>query len=793
MSDEIDIEEHDIMNNPSIKSIFPDLSVVKKEINEFYQSGNNVCGDTQLEKTVIKKELDTSYSNNSNVPDVGNSLKSVGTQEEKVVIKNELDDAHSTNNNKLDVANTSQGVETTQGKVVIKKELDATHNTSNNEPDITTNSQDSNSTESDTAVKYINENIIVLGSKPSMKCDNTNNKIIDKEAKLQLKRIDNFLESCKRYCDKCLIVFPKKNLFNLHKINIHKYKKQDQSLRTPRQHLNTTATPAVTKDNPNKIIVGQHPQEDSAELSCFHCKQLFPNKSCLIEHLYKVLEPNDNELTTNNSSTASTTNDETNDEEYSDEAVNNLKKSPTKPPKRVQVQNKNNHTTNKNNKSRLPERILRKRKLISKKNTDEHVPKKKVDTDEHVPKKKRVTDDSSAEKKEEFLLYKCFICSKYNITYKHYARHVITDHNIQPPSNVKRVPFDSNCTFCSSKLANMHYYNIHLYRSHKQQQKGVNFRPEGKKNIVKKKSYQFALKNVLFKCMKCELCFLSSNAATNHSKHNLNNTKKCSKCQRLFNSEYMELHKNQHSQTKTFTVHTLPESGSNSVLYKCSECTVHYSEEMFLKHNSKCHSETPNSSHCKICDILINSDDMQAHNLYHKKHKMLSSDFIIIESDIMENKDTKLEKPTQKLKILFCKTCNCFMVKNSVVHCEGKCSHISKTICKDCGLVMTIKAHLIHRETHKKKFVSLFDYTFIDLKSKKQIIPPIPVYPKCNTCGVHFLRKNAIRSHTCEEQHYITCSICSIKLTEHAYKLHIPFHSYSKPNTIRNLEDAVSL
>lgn len=39
MSDEIDIEEHDIMNNPSIKSIFPDLSVVKKEINEFYQSG----------------------------------------------------------------------------------------------------------------------------------------------------------------------------------------------------------------------------------------------------------------------------------------------------------------------------------------------------------------------------------------------------------------------------------------------------------------------------------------------------------------------------------------------------------------------------------------------------------------------------------------------------------------------------------------------------------------------------------------------------------------------------------
>ncbi|CAH1643429.1 unnamed protein product [Spodoptera littoralis] len=785
MSDEIDIEEHDIMNDPSIKSIFPDLSVIKKEINEYYEGGSNVPEDTQLEKTVIKEELDTSHSKNTNVPDVANTSQCVETQQEKVVIKKELDAIHSASNNELDVANTSQdiGLDNQQEKVVIKKELvDGTHSASNNEPDITNNSQDIKAeTESDTAIKYIHENIIVLGSKPSTKYDNTDNKSIDKEAKIQLKRIDNFLESCKRYCEKCLIVFPKPNLFNLHKIN--KHKKQDRSLRAQRQHLNTTPKPTETKDNPNKILVGQLPQEDSTELSCFHCKQLFPNKSCLIEHLYKVLEPN--EIKTNNASTPSTTNDDNNDEECADESVNNSKKSNAKQPSTVQV--KNNHTTNKNDKRRLPQKILRKRKLVNKNNTNEHVPKKKCIRDDRI-----VYDDSDeGGKKEEELLYRCFICSKYNITYKHYSRHVITDHNIQPPTNVKKVPFDPKCTFCSSKLANMKYYNIHLYRSHRQQQKGVNFRPD--RNIVQKNSYQFALKSVLFKCMKCELCFLTSDAAINHSKHKLNNTKKCSKCHRLFNSEDMAIHKNQHSQSKTFTVHTLPESASNSVLYKCSECAVHYSEEMFLKHNSKCHSETPNSSHCKICDILINSDDMQAHNLNHKKHKMLYADFIIIESEIMDNKDTKVDKATKKLKILFCKTCDCFMVKNSIVHCQGKCSHISKTICKDCGLVMSIKAHLIHRETHKKKYVSLFDYTFIDIKSKKQIIPPIPVYPKCNICGVHFLRKSAIRSHTCEEQDYISCSICSIKLTEHAYKLHIPFHSYSKPNTIRNLEDAVSL
>lgn len=40
MSDEIDIEEHDVMDDPTIKRIFPDLSVIKKEINQYiYDEG----------------------------------------------------------------------------------------------------------------------------------------------------------------------------------------------------------------------------------------------------------------------------------------------------------------------------------------------------------------------------------------------------------------------------------------------------------------------------------------------------------------------------------------------------------------------------------------------------------------------------------------------------------------------------------------------------------------------------------------------------------------------------------
>ncbi|KAF9419194.1 hypothetical protein HW555_004121 [Spodoptera exigua] len=744
MSDEIDIEEHDILNDPSIKNIFPDLSVVKKELNEYYAEEKNVCEDTQLKKAVIKKEQQATHSTNNNVPDIANPSQGVDYEQEKVVIKKEVDTSQSLiYNNELDIAKTLQA------------------------------------TENDTGLRKFNENIIVLGSKPTTKCDNKKSDGIDKVAKLQLKKIDSFLGSCKRYCKECQILFPKANLFNLHKINRHRKR---ELIRVNTQRLHETPKRVEMNDSSSKMSVDQHPQgDDSTELSCFHCKQIFPNKSCLIEHLYKVLEPN--EINSNNSPTASTTNDKNNDEKYSssqslDESENNLEKSDTKQLKTKQVKDKNKHTINKTNKNTFPLRVVQDRKVINKNNAEDNV------------RKKGCVDDSSVEI-DDGLFYKCFICSKYNVTFKHYSRHIITDHNIQPPMKVKKVLFDPKCKFCSSKIINMKYYNVHLYKCHKQQLKGVNFRPD--KNKVRRKSDMFALKSVVFKCMKCRLFFLSSNAATNHSIHRLSNATKCSKCQRSFNSEYMALHKDQHSLSETLTVHTLSKSASNSILYKCSGCAIHYSEESFLEHNPKCHSDTPSSSNCKICDIRINSNDLKVHNLNHKKRKMVYTDFIIIESEIIANKAPKLKKDTKKPQMLFCKTCDCFMVKTNILHWEEKCSHLKKTICKDCGLVMTSSSHVIHKKAHKNKYMNLYDFTFIDIKSKKLITPPIPVYPKCNTCDVHFLRKSAIQTHTCHEQNYITCSLCSIKLTEHAYKLHMPFHSYSKPDTIRSLENTVSL
>lgn len=40
MDSEIDIEEHDLLENPTIKSIFPDISILKEEISVYSVDGN---------------------------------------------------------------------------------------------------------------------------------------------------------------------------------------------------------------------------------------------------------------------------------------------------------------------------------------------------------------------------------------------------------------------------------------------------------------------------------------------------------------------------------------------------------------------------------------------------------------------------------------------------------------------------------------------------------------------------------------------------------------------------------
>lgn len=417
------------------------------------------------------------------------------------------------------------------------------------------------------------------------------------------------------------------------------------------------------------------------------------------------------------------------------------------------------------------------------------------------------------------MLYQCFICSKYNLTFEFYACHVINDHNIKEVARAKKVLFDSQCKFCTSKLANMKYYNVHLYKYHKNllkkgsvprknQEVKINSERRGSSN-----EFNFALNSILYQCTKCDTFFLSTKAAKSHMEHiKILDDWKCSDCERIFKKKDKALHLRQHLFTQKFNVYALSGSEFSRILYKCIKCAVHYSEKQYSLHYSKCGTETPDSLYCITCDILINKNDMDFHELNHKDKKMQCSDFIIIESEIIDrrinpNRDKNkraisnvdnrneiseniLEK--SKFAMAYCHTCKCFI--NNVhltrnVHIEARCGHMLRTVCQECGLILTMKTHTTHQKLHKNKKINLQHYSFYDLNSQKQICPPIPEFPSCESCGVQFLRKKAIRIHSCDQQDFMTCNICLNKFTEHAYRLHMAYHNYSiqKENKKRKL------
>ncbi|KAJ8734808.1 hypothetical protein PYW08_014058 [Mythimna loreyi] len=993
MSDEIDIEEHDVMDNPTIKRIFPDLSVIKKEINQ-YNYDEDLCSTSETVPLLHLDQRDTVGEDSATLLDF-NQREIIAKDLE---LELDLDQVDTIAKDSVPVLNLDQLHKIAKDSEYqltkdIKKNIELVNTSPLHVPE---------AIETESASSF--ENKIILGTKPNLKYLENHHINFQKEPKLILNNVNSFLNMCKRFCKICLILFSKPNIYNLHVINVHTKKNNRQSkikkmgIKLSEKLYKCNACHKILSsrctlwrhftnfhgdvktlkrtDRPNNKI-GTYKASQSkgtTGASCFHCQQLFPTQSSLIEHLYEVLEPNKIGSSDESKNLANTKvpNKEIdcNDRLIDDERAQRLKESNahnendrlvnTHPYSRDKVDTDKREVESilplkdklrrqsLDSIGRLPEYDDKNNKMAKRKvnidplqNRDINLRRIKVKNYTETTEQFNSKNELSKKFRNYSKFYKCFVCSKYIVSFEFYSRHIISDHNIKEVTKVKKVPFDSQCRFCPSKFSGFKSYNVHLWKYHKEQSKLTYFpredEPVNRDHDKVDTTQRFALKSILYKCMKCDLHFLSCNAAMDHLKHlEISDTWKCSACQRKFGRENMVLHEKQHSFSQTFTVHTLTESTFSRILYRCNICTVHYSEENYLLHYLTCDSKTPNSLYCKVCDIIINRDDMKWHEINHKEKNIASCDFIVIEPDMIDdkhrntntenqnsnlkrdihlspktvteeidehdiideievrpntaakekdkfdkiddsqvssnsadkNKDkfdkidesqvssntadkkkdksdiidelhaslnlakqgnnqsentnlakrrispnrTKLKNKVAKryeksrfgngtlveytrLAMSFCHTCKCFIGNMNLrkLHVEGKCGHMLKLVCNGCGLLLTTKTHETHKEYHKKEQISLQDYTFYDLRTEKRICPPIPEYPKCDSCGVHFLRNRDVKEHSCQEQDYITCNVCFMKLTEQAYKLHINFHSYSMPRLKTKLNKDTTL
>lgn len=565
---------------------------------------------------------------------------------------------------------------------------------------------------------------------------------------------------------------------------VKKWLTNKKSIRDVKQQIDGTTKTCRKTSNVSRYstetenlsrLDGTHVQDIKTESSgnhcCFHCDMLFVTQNDLIEHLYSTMQlKNINR-------------------EVCDKKIPNHKS-----PKidintlntRVNVcATKNiNHIKNSNAKQSI-----------------------KSET-------KKINDLNNLNPPNELntsMYFKCDVCSFHFNSTELCSRHLIMQHGIIN-KEFKKEPFVPNCVFCWEKMANVDEYNFHIIDIHQikyteklfdakqisESEQAVNSESEIGS------SSSFALKSTLFKCMQCDVHFVSAKAAQSHAEHmELLINWKCNNCYRIFKKNDEFLHESQHTFSNKFIVHDLSTSTFSQVLYSCSKCAIHFTEEEFLTHYKICGTETPIASYCKICDILIDEGTIKSHAMMHSQKEPVN--FITIDADISIKPEgscvqkrksiDKAETSTKKKKhmdnlfnLYYCETCNSFLNKQDYyIHIRAQCVKLKKSICNICGLVLTNRNYSVHKDLHSKfGFLKVQDFTFCEVKTKKQICPPMPEYLKCNVCKVIFISQFLLSSHECHDENYLTCHICENKLSDDAFKLHMSFHNYSIANILKD-------
>ncbi|KAL4704820.1 hypothetical protein ACJJTC_001295 [Scirpophaga incertulas] len=789
MDEEIDIEDHDLLDNPLIKKIFPDLSVLKKEI-AIYDEREQII-KSEPESMIERSSITPADSFNSERVTDDCSLHT-STIEENTNIFNEKN---------LPFTN----------KIIL--------GTKPNQ-------------QSKISGEYYEKNV-----KPYM-------------TSISLNDISSFLVNSGKYCQTCKTLFAKPEDFqnhltvyhnkqsgtnSLHKIPTKKCKCEKCCLYFNKstnliEYINKTPDKLIielnTKQTDNsKIKLGNFQNVNPSlhlsqanehskirETKCFHCKKKFADQQLLIDHIYSVLQ-------------SSNKTRESRLKRLSKRRSISLAKFVAQ---KCFLQNKSRSLL------KSDRRIVDKNEI------------KKISTkhEEHTTQQKTI-------KNQQF--YRCYYCSYYFKNIKQYTNHMIKKHKENHILNYKLYTFDPECKHCFLVTKNFCSYNAHMQKSHKEKienttkvipviciPKVENFddkispkilshmRASEKSNMDttgckieytqnametyslckslnnitsvptestleticnSNKNTPLVLKTVLFKCQRCDIYFMSAKSAMNHSNHmEILINWKCSNCQRIFKKCDERYHELQHKYSDDFIVYELNAQELSRVLYKCPKCAVHFNDDNYAYHHKTC-DDAPDCAYCIKCDFLIDKIIKQTHDADHKTYEMPFVDFTVVDSDpiIIDNTESKLvmndkKKIKENYEMGYCESCKGYVDKTFFIcHKQQYCNKISKKVCKYCGLFVTMESLKLHLRQHNdKKKLTLQNFVFYDLKTGHQIQPPMPKYPKCFQCNVHYLTKLNLRKHTCENKDFLTCPICDTKLSDLAFKLHIAFHHYKK-------------
>ncbi|KAG7306885.1 hypothetical protein JYU34_008355 [Plutella xylostella] len=260
MEDDIDIEEHDLLNDPALRSVFPDLTILKSEIIDF-----NISAETPSEMHVLERnenQLDGTLAENSGtLPPV---CPTHDTDVKPDIICMDVDGTKTVVCDKISESDiiVSQGFQLSEFysnriKLNSSEEQDVNgilkldYNNikkedmcNDTEPDavITINSNGKNSRRITILEKYLQVNVVLTDCYTSLLNNNC-------------------------YCAQCAVLFSNTEVYSEHYTNTH----------TESTHSTKASDSLVTR----KQIIYSHVNE----FVCDTCKKIFTTKRILIQHM----------------------------------------------------------------------------------------------------------------------------------------------------------------------------------------------------------------------------------------------------------------------------------------------------------------------------------------------------------------------------------------------------------------------------------------------------------------------------------------------------------------------------
>ncbi|XP_022127090.2 zinc finger protein 729 [Pieris rapae] len=787
MSSDIDIEEHDVLEHPSIKKIFPDLSWIKSEIISSEDEEPTVFANIRIEATSKSQCIDEFGQRNDPVQHNNN---------EEVIIVDDVQCPEVEEINELPLEK-DIGTQNVDSEPIIVEDEKCEDEIKTNDPIIyeipDSECSDNNGVQQSS---LLTKNTIVLGSnipnkmiigsnvpKKGVASNNPENSgsnvtktslysefVIERDpfsAKVILKDWGYILKKHPFYCDECLILFPSQSASNAHNAS-------DHSLLVPIEEIEVVTRDSQTGD------LGQ------MVLKCPICGYVFKTYRNYLAHIESKHDTNKlhpiNEVYTGNCMMCSekhfkvlntylkhisSCHSKVYNKIYSDieprKSTANVDGTGLSPPNkarkstakfdRMNIARKTTTKQGEGYKNIALKSTARQSKNIALKSTSKPIQPRRIavkstSKSENKTSYSRQSDEHTENPKFNYII--CPICGTHYQHIWQYVTHCNADHQAIYLSP-KRLVFTGSCE-CGFKTTAIKNLNTHISKEHKEL------------------FMKIATSLQEYFCLECDITFTTLNSYNIHKiKHKSDNDKEDIRCDR------------KNHQTEDFSqimkTETMPEpkdvgNDQNVVIipkdtiFKCPKCDLHsLSGRTVFLHFLKC-TGAKSKVVCDICDRSLLYQDFESHKL---QHRLMST---INDIEITEEAFDKL--------LLVCTECKVGFDSSSintkhVIECQKK----DGILCQKCNLRIAPECIINHEKLHSSNFdLLVVEFLCGNVKGLKEFTENKSLY-YCHVCKSYDPAEyvDYHRTSVClQNKSFRICRFCGLRFSHKSFADHILGH-----------------